>query len=118
MKLFGEIGLPNDRGLLAETTDRLARRFLPEPPALHELWMLAGQHPALDRRSGRGSARPRIRCSTGSPRLGGTAWDPLRGSILDAISLIATRIAALGMAEAFRTRRGRRRDPRVAAVST
>src|SRR5262249_25803735 len=43
VKLFGEIGLPNDRGLLAETTDRLARRFLPEPPALHEMWMLASR---------------------------------------------------------------------------
>jgi len=29
VKLFGEIGLPNNRGLLAETTDRLSRRFLP-----------------------------------------------------------------------------------------
>lgn len=42
VKLFGEIGLPNNHGLLAETTDRLTRRFLPEPPALHELWRLAG----------------------------------------------------------------------------
>src|SRR5262249_51786662 len=42
VKLLGEIGLPNDRGLLAETTDRLARRLLPEPPATHELWRLAG----------------------------------------------------------------------------
>ena len=42
VKLFGEIGMPNDRGLLAETTDRLARALLPEPPALHELWRLAG----------------------------------------------------------------------------
>ena len=41
IKLFGEVGLPNDRGLLAETTDRLARKFLPEAPAHHELWMLA-----------------------------------------------------------------------------
>ena len=33
IKLFGEVGMPNDRGLLAETTDRLARRLLPEAPA-------------------------------------------------------------------------------------
>src|ERR1700759_636827 len=37
VKLFGEIGLPNNRGLLAETSDRLTRALLPEPPATHEL---------------------------------------------------------------------------------
>lgn len=103
VKLFGEIGLPNDRGLLAETTDRLARRFLPEPPALHELWMLASHilrsnsdlawlGPDAD------SLLHRI------ANLGGTTWEPLRVSIHDSICLIATRIAAHGMTEAFRTR--------------
>ena len=43
VKLFGEIGLPNDRGLLAETSDRLARALLPEPPALHEMWRLTSR---------------------------------------------------------------------------
>lgn len=43
IKLLGEIGLPNDRGLLAETTDRLARSLLPEAPARHELWRLASR---------------------------------------------------------------------------
>ena len=90
VKLFGEIGLPNDRGLLAETTDRLARRFLPEPPALHEMWMLVNHilRTLLHRLAA----------------AGGAVWDPLRVSIFDAICLIATRIAAHGMAEAFRTR--------------
>lgn len=103
VKLFGEIGLPNERGLLAETTDRLARRLLPEPPALHELWMLASHilrkpedlawlGPAADPLLHRLAAA------------GGDAWAPLRESVQDAISLITTRIAALGMAEAFRTR--------------
>ena len=43
IKMFGEVGMPNDRGLLAETSDRLARKFLPEAPAPHELWMLASK---------------------------------------------------------------------------
>jgi Site-specific recombinase len=43
IKLLGEIGLPNDRGLLAETTDRLAPSLLPEAPAPHELWRLASR---------------------------------------------------------------------------
>lgn len=103
VKLFGEIGLPNERGLLAETTDRLARRFLPEPPALHELWMLAGRIlRKVDDLSWLSSAADPLLHRLAV--VGGTVWDPVRGSILDAISLITTRIAALGMAEAFRTR--------------
>jgi len=103
IKLFGEIGLPNNRGLLAETTDRLARRVLPEPPADHELFMLAGRivrkvsdlewlGPAADPLLHRLAA------------VGGEAWNPIRSSIMDAISLITTRIAALGMSEQFRSR--------------
>ena len=103
VKLLGEIGLPNTRGLLADTTDRLTRRFLPEPPANHELWRLAGHiirdigdlawlGPAADPLLERLAAA------------GGDAWRPLRTSILDAIGLVTTRIAALGMAEALRTR--------------
>ncbi|HSK03860.1 MAG TPA: hypothetical protein VK932_21550 [Kofleriaceae bacterium] len=103
VKLFGEIGLPNDRGLLAETTDRLARRFLPEPPALHELWMLASHivRTVGDLEWLGAAADPLLHRLAA---IGGAAWAPLRVSILDAIGLIATRNAALGMAEAFRTR--------------
>jgi len=103
VKLLGEIGLPNDRGLLAETTDRLARRFLPEPPAIHELWALANRiFRSKDDLAWLGvSADPYLqRLATVSS----SAWDPIRSSVLDAISLITTRIAGLGMQEAFRTR--------------
>jgi site-specific recombinase len=103
VKLLGEIGLPNNRGLLAETTDRLTRRFLPEPPAVHELWRLCGHiirkvedlawlGPAADPLLNRLAAA------------GGDAWKPLRASILDSIGLLTTRIASLGMSEALRTR--------------
>ena len=105
VKLFGEIGLPNDRGLLAETTDRLARKFLPEPPAMQELWMLASKIiRSVDDLAWLGpSADPLLHRLSAA---GGDAWNPLRDSIHDAISMISTRIAALGMAEAFRTRIG------------
>ena len=103
VKLLGEIGLPNNHGLLAETGDRLTRWFLPEPPASHELWRLAGHivrkvddlawlGPAADPLLNRLAAA------------GGDAWKPLRSSILDAIALLTTRIAALGMTEALRSR--------------
>lgn len=103
VKLFGEIGLPNDRGLLAETTDRLARRFLPEPPALHELWLLASRIlRRVEELEWLGAAADPLLHRLAAA--GGTAWEPLRVSFLDSISLITTRIAALGMTEAFRTR--------------
>jgi site-specific recombinase len=103
VKLFGEIGLPNNRGLLAETTDRLARRFLPEPPALHELWRLAGHIiRELDDLAWLGPAADPLLNRLAAA--GGAAWKPLRTAMLDAISLLTTRIAALGMSEALRTR--------------
>ncbi|MGE0866930.1 MAG: gliding motility protein [Kofleriaceae bacterium] len=103
VKLLGEIGLPNDRGLLAETTDRLARRLLPEAPQINELWRLAGHIVrSLDDLSWIGPAADPLLYRLA--QAGGDAWEPLRASVLDAISLITTRIAALGMAEGFRTR--------------
>lgn len=103
VKLFGEIGLPNDRGLLAETVDRLARRLLPEPPATHELWRLAGHIVrSVDDLSWLGPAADPLLNRLAIA--GGDAWKPLRSSILDAIGILTTRIAALGMSEALRTR--------------
>jgi len=103
VKLLGEIGLPNDRGLWAETTDRLARRLLPEAPAKHELWMLASRivrKPGDLEWLGPGADPLLARLAV----IGGDAWAGLRTSLLDAIGLLTTRIAALGIAEAFRAR--------------
>ena len=103
VKLLGEIGLPNERGLLAETTDRLARLLLPEPPATHELWRLAGHIVrSVDDLSWLGPAADPLLNRLAIA--GGDAWKPLRSSMLDAIGILTTRIAALGMAEALRSR--------------
>jgi len=103
IKMFGEVGMPNDRGLLAETTDRLARRFLPEAPAPHELWMLASKiiRKPADLEWLSVAADPLLHRLAA---VGGPCWEPMRTSIIDAISMITTRIAAQGMGEAFRTR--------------
>ncbi|HEX7837939.1 MAG TPA: hypothetical protein VF469_10780 [Kofleriaceae bacterium] len=103
VKLFGEIGLPNDRGLLAETSDRLARRFLPEPPATHELWRLASHIiRTVDDLAWLGPAADPLLNRLAAA--GGEAWKPLRSAILDAIGILTTRIAALGVSEALRSR--------------
>jgi len=103
VKLFGEIGMPNDRGLLAETTDRLARALLPEPPALHELWRVCSHiiRKVHDLDWLGVEADPLLYRLA---KAGGGCFEPLRASILDSIGMITTRIAALGMSEAFRTR--------------
>jgi site-specific recombinase len=103
VKLLAEIGLPNNHGLLAETTDRLTRRFLPEPPAIHELWRLASHiiRKAEDLAWLGPAADPLLHRFAAA---GGEAWKPLRSSVLDAIGMITTRMASLGMIEALRTR--------------
>jgi len=103
VKLLGEVGLPNERGLLAETTDRLARRLLPEPPATHELWRLASHIiRSIDDLVWLGPAADPLLNRLAVA--GGGAWKPLRSAILDAIGIITTRIAALGVSEALRSR--------------
>jgi site-specific recombinase len=105
IKLFGEVGLPNDQGLWAETTDRLAKRFLPEAPQPHELWMLASNVVRkMSELDWLGPAADQLLLRLADA--GGDAWNPLRVSIMDAISLIATRVAAIGMSENFRLRAG------------
>ncbi|HEY8144417.1 MAG TPA: hypothetical protein VIG06_17165, partial [Kofleriaceae bacterium] len=101
VKLFAETGMPNDRGLVQETSDRLARRFLPRPPEhgqLAELFARIFRHP---------------RDATWIPAipddlfarlmtLFGDVWQPAREWITDAIALICTRISALGLSEDMR----------------
>src|SRR5882672_8995316 len=41
--LFGRLGLPTDRGFLAETVDRASRRFLPEPRDPRDLLQLVAR---------------------------------------------------------------------------
>ncbi|HET9624863.1 MAG TPA: hypothetical protein VFP84_26025 [Kofleriaceae bacterium] len=103
MKLLGEIGLPNNRGMLAETGDRLTRWFLPEPPATHELWRLASHivHELDDLSWLDADADPLLHRLAA---VGGEAWAPLRGALLDAIGLLITRIGAAGMHEVLRSR--------------
>jgi site-specific recombinase len=101
VKLFAETGMPNDRGLMQETSDRLARRFLPRPPEhgqLAELFARIFHHPRdaswipaiPDQLLGRFAA------------VFGDAWRPIHDWMGDAIALICTRISALGLSEDMR----------------
>ncbi|MBP6628453.1 MAG: gliding motility protein [Kofleriaceae bacterium] len=101
VRLLAVVGQPNDRGLWAEATDRLAARFLPAPPDHRDLaaltarvvrghhdydWLGAECEPLLDR----------------FEAVMGDAWAPMREAAIDAIGLITTRIGALGLGENLR----------------
>lgn len=107
--LFSRVGLPTDRGFLAETVDRVSRRFLPEPredrdllelvarllPGRSELRILAATPPDL------------IRTLLGllrDPDHDIDPWTPLRVHLLEAIGLLPMRIAAAGLSDVLRAR--------------
>jgi site-specific recombinase len=101
VKLFAETGLPNDRGLMQETSDRLARRFLPRPPEHGQLAELFARIFRQPRDASWITAIPDELFA----RLGavfGEVWRPAREWMADAIGLICTRISALGLTEDMR----------------
>jgi len=108
--LLARLGLPSDRGFVAETVDRLSRGFLPEPEDEHDLaqliarlfpkqrdleWLAAVPEALLVR------AVESLRDPQG---LGLSTWSPVREAACDALGLLATRVSASGLSEALRTR--------------
>jgi site-specific recombinase len=103
-----ELGLPNDRGLREETSDRLAHKLLPSPRDDKSLADLVGR--MLPRRGDAAwlAALPAelaarfaalVRESpTGDP------WARARHGILETVALVATRTSALGLSREIRAR--------------
>jgi site-specific recombinase len=120
VRLFSETGLPNDRGLVNETTDRLFRRILPSPrddsdlatilgrlfPKKHDLAALADMPPALFERLARAlgtaAAEPRPAGAAGAAVPG--AWNRLWAALVDAFVLVAARVQGLGLSQPIRER--------------
>lgn len=101
VKLFAETGLPNDRGLMQETSDRLARRFLPRPPEhgqLAELFARIFRHP----RDATWIAAIPDDLMARLAAISGGVWRPTHDWMVDAIALLCTRISALGLTEDMR----------------
>jgi site-specific recombinase len=101
VKLFAETGLPNDRGLMQETSDRLARRFLPRPPEhgqLAELFARIFRQP----RDATWIAEIPDDLMTRLAAISGGVWRPTHDWMVDAIALLCTRISALGLTEDMR----------------
>ena len=104
LELFAEAGLPNDRGLLDETTDRLSRRFLPRPPEDGSLGELVSRmFPLVED----GLWLAHLDPETVGEVITLFGHQPLqreRGALCDALSLLSMRCAALGLSEEIRAR--------------
>jgi site-specific recombinase len=107
--LLSQSGLPNDRGLLSETTDRLFRRILPEPPDDQNLAVLVGRlFPSrsalvfLERLPDNIFARMCAGLGVGAP--GRAIFAGLSGALRDAFVLVSARVQGLGLSEPIRTR--------------
>jgi site-specific recombinase len=111
--LFARTGIPTDRGLFAETMDRLSRRFIPRPPDEEDLAMLLRR--MFPRRSDLAwmHAIPSdvvlgLADALASPR--GTndrakdTWVSVDSSLLDALQLLASRVSSAGLSDAIRAR--------------
>jgi len=108
VSLFALAGLPNDRGLLAETFDRIFRIVLPAPREDHELAKLFLRLFPSDRQLEHAFSLPDEQLL----RMGSLivpvdlpeAWDQPVASLLDAFCLLAARVQGLGLSEGLRIR--------------
>lgn len=99
-----ESGLPNDRGILAESQDRLARRFLPklqDESDLGALFLGWFHDPKAAAWLSALTAKQALRLAALVPT---NAQIRLRQGLLDAVALIAARTSALGLSREMRTR--------------
>jgi site-specific recombinase len=108
LTFFASSGLPSDRGLLAETSERLSRIVLPSPREDTDLSKLFLRMFPTDKDVDRFFNTPaehfdRI-VSLAAPPDDSDAWPPLVETLLDAFSLLGSRIQGLGLSEELRMR--------------
>ena len=107
--LFSDSGLPTARSFLAEASDRLCRRLLPEPRADHDLVMLVGWLVrqsdfddtllSMDRQAF--AALTHLVMSPDHPAL----WDAVRVAAVDGFRLLAARVLDIGLHPRLRNRK-------------
>lgn len=110
--LFGETGIPSERGFFAELSDRIARRLVPEPRndndlshIVRRLYRTTGDVEALRELDPR-AVHGVVELFAGS---GGDAWAPVRRAFADGFRLLASRVAAHGLSRELRARSTSRR---------
>jgi site-specific recombinase len=106
--LFAESGLPNDRGLIPETIDRLFRVVLPAPREEKDLARLFLRLFPTQKEVDSFFCLPaevfdRI-VLLAAPEEGSSAWRKQVESLLDAFCLLGARVQGLGLSEKLRVR--------------
>jgi site-specific recombinase len=108
LTFFASSGLPSDRGLLAETSERLSRIVLPSPREdtdLSKLFLrMFPNGKAVDGFFNMPAERFDCIVSLAAPPDDSDAWPPLVETLLDAFCLLAARIQGLGLSEELRMR--------------
>ena len=98
-----ETGLPNQRGLGAETSDRLARRFLPRPRDPHDLSELLAELFPSKRDAAWLGELPTELGARFAHLLDGK-WGQVAAALEDAVALAAGRSSSLGLTPEIRAR--------------
>jgi site-specific recombinase len=108
LTFFAISGLPSDRGLLAETRERLSRILLPSPREdtdLSKLFVrMFPSNKEIDRFFNTPAEHFERIVSLAAPPEDSDAWPPVMETMMDALCLLAARIQGLGLSEDLRTR--------------
>jgi site-specific recombinase len=108
LTFFAVSGLPSDRGLLAETRERLSRILLPSPREDTDLSKLClrmfPSNKEIDRFFNTPAEHFDRIVSLAAPPEDSDAWPPVIETMMDALCLLAARVQGLGLSEDLRTR--------------
>ncbi|HEV8647775.1 MAG TPA: hypothetical protein VGR01_19645 [Burkholderiales bacterium] len=108
VNLFGETGIPSDRGFLAEFADRVMRRLLPQPSDEHDLSRLVARlysgRDAVERLRTLAPESFHRLVEPLAPPERPEMWAPLRTAFTDGFRLLAIRVEAQGLSVKLRAR--------------
>lgn len=108
VNLFGDTGIPSDRGFLAEFADRVLRRLLPQPSDEHDLSRLIARlyssRDAVERLCALAPEAFHRLVQPLAPAERPEIWAPLRTAFADGFRLLAIRVEAQGLSAKLRAR--------------
>ena len=108
VSLFADAGLPTDRGIFAEMSERVLRRVLPIPPEDEDLSrLLIRLFPSQQEADRFHSVPEELWEKTISALATSDAnrvWGPVRNDMCDALRILAARVWALALSERLRVR--------------
>jgi len=108
VNLFGETGIPSDRGFMGEFSDRVVTRVLPQPADEHDLsrvvTRLYGTGDAVERLESLPAESFSKMAALFAPLEREETWKPLQAAFADGFRLLAMRVEAQGLSRKLRAR--------------